>query len=76
MPPQPRDQEPPSWPCLTARATLILLPVAPLEYPAPTEGPLTSPGDLVPNVPRPSFDYNASLNPLVLIAQPKAHCLR
>lgn len=55
--------------------TLILPPVAPVEYPAPTEAPLLSPGDLVPNLLRASLDSNASLNPLVLAAQPRAGCL-
>lgn len=75
LPPQPRDQERPSWPSLPglgAGGTLILPLLAPLEYPAPAEAPLISPGDLVPNPLRLSLDCNASLDPLVLAAQPKA----
>lgn len=43
--------------------------------PSTHRAPLTSPRNPVPNLLRPSLDCNASLNPLALVAQPKACCL-
>lgn len=50
---------------------LILLLLAPPEYPAPTEVPLISPGDLVPNLLRPSSDCNASLDHWCWLLSPR-----
>lgn len=44
--PNPGTKNSGAGPSLLTGATGILPPAAPLEYPAPTEAPLTSPGDL------------------------------